>query len=81
MAENGFLRAFYNSLNSIDSRLENLMASPSGYLANINEKLSNSYSTLVSMNASLDKLMSSPSGYLANINEKLFTLIYHGLIP
>lgn len=75
MAENGFLRAFYNSLNSIDSRLENLMASPSGYLANINEKLSNSYSTLVSMNASLDKLMSSPSGYLANINEKLFTLI------
>ena len=75
MAENGFLRAFYNSLNSIDSRLENLMASPSGYLANINEKLSNSYSTLVSMNASFDKLMSSPSGYLANINEKLFTLI------
>ena len=75
MAENGYLRAFYNSLNSIDSRLENLMASPSGYLANINEKLGNSYSTLVSMNASLDKLMSSPSGYLANINEKLFTLI------
>ena len=51
------------------------MASPSGYLANINEKLGNSYSTLVSMNATLDKLMSSPSGYLANINEKLFTLI------
>lgn len=75
MAENGYLRAFYNSLNSIDSRLENLMASPSGYLANINEKLGNSYSTLVSMNATLDKLMSSPSGYLANINEKLFTLI------
>lgn len=75
MAENGYLRAFYNSLNSIDSRLENLMASPSGYLANINEKLGNSYSTLVSMNAALEKLMSSPSGYLANINEKLFTLI------
>lgn len=75
MAENGYLRAFYNSLNSIDSRLESLMASPSGYLANINEKLGNSYSTLVSMNATLDKLMSSPSGYLANINEKLFTLI------
>lgn len=71
MAENGYLRAFYNSLNSIDSRLENLMASPSGYLANINEKLGNAYSTLVSMNATLDKLMSSPSGYLANINEKL----------
>ena len=75
MAENGYLRAFYNSLNSIDSRLENLMASPSGYLANINEKLGNSYSAFVSMNATLDKLMSSPSGYLANINEKLFTLI------
>ena len=51
------------------------MASPSGYLANINEKLGNAYSALVSMNAMLDKLMSSPSGYLANINEKLFTLI------
>ena len=74
MAENGYLRAFYNSLNSIDSRLENLMASPSGYLANINEKLGNAYSTLVSMNATLDKLMSSPSGYLANINEKLGNL-------
>ena len=79
MAENGYLRAFYNSLNSIDSRLENLMASPSGYLANINEKLGNLYSTLVSMNAKLDKLMSSDnSDVVAAVNgvsdmlEKLF---------